>query len=421
MGVYNIIEQIKNTPGTNDKIAILEEHKNNDILKMVCLYAFNDTNFFIKKIPSYLINVPKISLQQGITDAIDELASRAFTGNAGIEMLAKILSALDVDDAKVLELIIKKDLDCGIAEKTINKVWKGLIKETPYKRCEKDFNKVQYPALAQTKADGMFVNILCGNVITVLSRNGKHADFRGIFEKNFNHLRGTNHVIHGELLISTPTGVMERKKGNGILSKAIKATITDVECELVVGKFWDVVPEHKWREGYDGCTEQDRYQNISDIVKDLDNPKIMLTTSVKVNTDEEAQAFYDAQIEAGEEGAVIKYAQAPWENKTSKYCIKMKSEKDCDLLCYATIPHKKNPDLIGAICCKDESGTLVVDVGSGLDDIDRALSPESFIGKIVTIKYNEMISSKLKTTKSLFLPRLIEMRLDKSTPDNFGV
>ena len=40
------------------------------------------------------------------------------------------------------------------------------------------------------------------------------------------------------------------------------------------------------------------------------------------------------------------------------------------------------------------------------------------IGGIVTVRYNELISSDSKDTYSLFLPRIIEFRLDKDDADS---
>ena len=43
--------------------------------------------------------------------------------------------------------------------------------------------------------------------------------------------------------------------------------------------------------------------------------------------------------------------------------------------------------------------------------------PNSYIGKIVTIQYNVPIEDKTGN-KSLFLPRFIEVRSDKTEPEN---
>ena len=45
------------------------------------------------------------------------------------------------------------------------------------------------------------------------------------------------------------------------------------------------------------------------------------------------------------------------------------------------------------------------------------MKPEDIVGKIITVKYNEVIQDKKKDKKSLFLPIFVEIRLDKTKAD----
>ena len=80
---------------------------------------------------------------------------------------------------------------------------------------------------------------------------------------------------------------------------------------------------------------------------------------------------------------------------------------------------QKNPNLIGALTIQTSDGKLVSDVGSGLTDELRSKSSEYFIGKIVSVKANDLSYMEGRDTVSLFLPRLIEVREDKTEADNF--
>jgi len=73
--------------------------------------------------------------------------------------------------------------------------------------------------------------------------------------------------------------------------------------------------------------------------------------------------------------------------------------------------------LLGAVTCVSEDGKLEVNVGSGFNDEDRKMKPEDIVGKIITVKYNEVIQDKKKDKKSLFLPIFVEIRLDKTKAD----
>jgi len=70
----------------------------------------------------------------------------------------------------------------------------------------------------------------------------------------------------------------------------------------------------------------------------------------------------------------------------------------------------------------DSTKTLNVKVGSGFTDEDLknlSLNPDSLIGKIAAVQYNVTITDK-HNNRSLFLPRFIEIRNDKNTPDDFS-
>ena len=118
----------------------------------------------------------------------------------------------------------------------------------------------------------------------------------------------------------------------------------------------------------------------------------------------------------GEEGAVIKDGAAVYECKRSKSWIKVKAKLECDLRIIDWFEGKegtKRENLIGGFICESEDSGLSVKVGSGLTDEDLEWiakhNPDSFVGRIVKVKYNMKISDK-KGDFSLFLPRF-----DKST------
>ena len=144
-----------------------------------------------------------------------------------------------VDDAKVLERVIQKDLKCGVSISTANDVWHGLVTEYPVMLCsqfeQKLVDKVKFPALVQTKMDGMRFNaIVRDGKVEYRSRNGKEIQLLGNLDSDFITLAGNiDCVFDGELLVASASGVMDRQTGNGILNKANKGTISEKEASLV--------------------------------------------------------------------------------------------------------------------------------------------------------------------------------------------
>ena len=77
---------------------------------------------------------------------------------------------------------------------------------------------------------------------------------------------------------------------------------------------------------------------------------------------------------------------------------------------------------VGGLICEDSTGTLKVGVGSGFTDADLEMFNElinnnQLIGKVVAVQYNLRIQDK-HGNESMFLPRFIEIRSDKSEADN---
>jgi len=156
----------------------------------------------------------------------------------------------------------------------------------------------------------------------------------------------------------------------------------------------------------------------------LDDSKIRLVVGETVNDLSEAEEFYQARLAENKEGAVIKNFNSVWEDRRSKFQVKMKIEDPADLLIKDVYPHRKDPNLIGGFVLVDSTGVLETRCGSGLRAVDREKDPSEYIGRIVSIKYNEVIDSDSKPDKkALFLPIICHdsddecIRLDKSEPD----
>lgn len=241
----------------NYKIEQLEKHRDDQTLIQIVRLALDPfTNFYIRKIPSYTQS-DKITTLANALGGLYDLSHRVVTGNAGIEYLRMLLSSLSSDDAKVLERIIQKDLKCGVQVSTANAVWTGLVNDYPVMLCsqfeQKLVDKVKFPALVQTKMDGMRFNaIVRDRKVEYRSRNGKEIQLLGNLDDDFIALAGdVDCVFDGELLVVDGSGVvLDRQTGNGILNKANKGTISANEASMVRATIWDVIPYMYFVDGH---------------------------------------------------------------------------------------------------------------------------------------------------------------------------
>jgi len=235
MNINEFLNSLAENASRNFKIDQLNAQSDNETLREVIRLALDPfTQFYQRKIPEYTTDSKlSRSLDQAML-ALYDLKERVVTGNAAIEYLRMLLSTVSADDAKVLERIISKDLKCGVDVSTANKVWMGLIPEYPCMLCspfeQKLVDKIQFPAYAQMKMDGMRFNaIVRDGKVEFRSRNGKQILLLGNLEAEFAALAGSiDCVFDGELLVMFEDDhqFADRQTGNGILNKANKGTIS---------------------------------------------------------------------------------------------------------------------------------------------------------------------------------------------------
>ena len=429
MMTYNVIKELEITPSTNDKIALLMKHRSDEDLRQFFFMALNPNLMYgIKKIPAYRNKTDKYSLALSMMELF-MFSSREKTGNDAIDHLTYILENTHEFNVDLIKRIIKKDPDCGVSYKLVNKVWKKLIPITPYMRCasanESNYERVNFPSMIQKKADGLFINTICKEAAVFhQSRNGKPMDLLGKLDADvLKMLPGKDFVIMGEgLVLDGLGGILDRKTGNGIISKAIHGTITEDEANHVIIEIWDIIPFDAWEAG-----EFKLYgynQRFSLLQKIYSQPevkinKIRIIETATVNSMDDANLYFRKMVDRGEEGAILKNMNGTWKNGTSNDCVKMKIKDPADLICVGTVPHTKRPELIGALELESAEGIIKVKTGSGLTDFDRSLSPDSFIGQIIEIEYNDITEDKKTGQKSLFLPIYVGVRDDKTEADSY--
>jgi len=425
MAILNILDELASDASRNFKIATLEKYKNNDTLQTVIFLALDPfTQFYIRKIPKYIGGIHTITFVNACKQ-LKKLSSREYTGNAAIDMLASMLESLPQDDARVIERIIQKDLKCGVAASTVNKVWPGMIHEYPCMLCtaydEKVISKFEFPAMVQLKMDGMRFNaIVKDGAVEFRSRNGKEINLLGNLSQEFITLsEGNDLVFDGELVLLSEDGsYMDRQTGNGILNKAVKGTISADEAMLVSATLWDVIPYEEFKNGVCTFPYEDRFARIK--ISRFSAGKLRIVTNTYVESLDQARSIFNAYLAEGEEGIILKSMTGIWEDKRTKSQIKFKAELDCDLkIVDVQEGTGKYSGMLGAVIAESADGLLKVSIGSGFSDAMRTefwSDRDILLAKIVAVKYNARISNK-QGEESLFLPIFLEIREDKTSAD----
>ena len=422
--VLNILNRLENTASRLEKEAILKQNSGNpDLLRAFQMALDPMVNFFIKKVPEPAPPPPgndgwRWNLWEALGAMCDKLASREVRGHEATAWLARLLGMLTPDDQEVVRRVIGRNLKCGVSEATVQKIWPDLKLSYPCMLVSplNDKTKIKFPCIAQTKMDGMRFNALVsGGGVSFRTRAGKELDLCGLpIETEFKQF--PDGVYDGELLVA----VCDRKTGNGILTKFQKGTGKASEGQHIHAKLWDLIPLDAFGKG--NCQEEykDRFTTLTKRIDALQPRTIRaVETWNSVKSMEEAQAVYQEQLAKGEEGIILKDPKGPWEDKRVKHQVKMKAELEADLLVTGIIAGSgKYEGKIGSLQVQSADGAVKTAVGTGLSDEDRSNPPSEYMGKIVAVKYNALITDKKTGAKSLFLPVFIEIREDKSMADN---
>lgn len=426
MSLNQLFETLASNNSRLFKIDLLRQHQNDETLRNVVFLALDPfTQFYIRKIPKYTPNTTDHAASlKSMLRGLNDLSQRRITGNAAIDHLKSILEAVNADGAKVIERIIQKDLKCGVSVSTANEVWMGLVAEYPCMLCspfeQKLVDKIKFPAIVQTKMDGMRFNaIVRDGKVEYRSRNGKEIQLLGNLDMDFIALAGDiDCVFDGELLVASDQGILDRQTGNGILNKAVKGTISEAEAKNVCATLWDVIPYAYFVDGDCPVPYGKRWASLTNLVETKNPTKVKVVDSWNVATYDEAKTLFEGLLAQGQEGIILKSVDGTWENKRVKHQIKFKGELECDLKIVGIEEGTgKYQGMLGAILCESSDGVIKVRVGSGFNDEQRKTLGEEIVGKIAAIKYNMRIQNK-QGEQSLFLPIFLEVREDKTDADN---
>lgn len=425
MKLSDIITLLKNTPKTNDKKKILASHVGNNALKLLFQMTYdNQYTYWIKAtMPSS--SGTSVLTREILEDVLYQLHGRVVTGNAARDYLENILSNLQPAEQQVLVNCINRDMDCKVSESLINATWKDLIYSFPVMLAGKFNEKTAKPFYeAEAAGKGMVVQLKCdGGRMTYVtsskagySRNASQLLTHNHFD--FMNTMFAGYAVDGELLaINTKTGKFEsRKVSNGLYTKAVRGTLSVEEAAQLHFVVWDLIPLSEFKSRKGTTPYKERLANLETLIKfNLQYAsRISLVKSKLISTVLEAEEFYAEMLAAGEEGAMLKLVDSVWEDDRSNNVLKLKSFVDLEAKVIDWEEGAgKYKGMLGALRCK--VGDIEFSVGTGFSDTDRkTFTKEYSIDKIVTVKYNEIITSKNRKTRSLFLPVFLNFRFDIS-------
>ena len=449
MKIKEIFDEIAAEGGTNAKVAILTKYVDNELLKRV-LYLANSkrVKFYIKQLPEYTPDNNGSETLKWALDGLKWITDRSYTGTEALNWLVVLLSALSSDDAYILERIIDKDCKIGLGTTYMNKVFKGLIEDTPYmgavsfdeKKARKVFEKGA-KGISQIKMDGRYCNAIVRNgEVEMESRQGEPTILTGAkFLEDLTSFEDC--VLNGEL---TMDGV-SRYESNGIIASLIdicskRDSRTDKENDKKITNFED---KHG---SFTGALEKIRYtvwdrltvdeyfnkssklkyaERLAYLERLLENAKpsnVKIIESAIVHNYAQAMTHFQEVLAAGEEGTILKAWDGEWKDGKPTWQIKMKLEMDVDLRITGFNyggKGTKNEFLISSFNAESSDG-LVKTKPQGLkEDMMKYVTEnqDKLLGTILQCK-SCGLSSDSSGNYSMLHPAFVMLRDDKDTCDS---
>lgn len=465
--LYSIIKSIQDASGRNEKIDILHENIDSDVLwkYLKAVYepkiSYYQTGIVVKNKPKFdsfdfTTEVEELSFDSNcdyILRSLDNLTSRKVTGHAARDFLSELHSKCDAQTKELLLWLIIRDLRAGISTSTINKVVPNLITKKPYMRCTlpKDSKIEEFKwedgVYSEIKYDGAYCSLEIdtqSETIVACTRQGQDfpIELFSLIEKdsillakNIQHVVGSplgsskGIVLTGELEVidTTVNRLLIREEGNGIINRILQTGEIDPRYKLRY-TIWDYIPKESFvSKGKYSVSRKERVNfideayNLTSTNEGRELYVLVAERKIVYSIDEAYDHFYEVR-KKGLEGTVVKDTNAIWEDGDSAWQVKMKEEAEIDLV---IIGFKEGNGRLagtfGSMQAATSCGMLETGV-SGITDEKRAeinAKREWMIGKVITVKCNSIQVNKKGGKHSVSLARFVEERFDKQEADSY--
>lgn len=427
MRAFEAFEKIENEPSKKGKEDLLKQY-DCDALRTLLHLTYNP--FLTYRVNQLEWPEQFAPFQPDVTQELEttlrKLAEHTTRPSVAKGMLRSIMAKCTESGANWVARIVKRDLKIGISDKTINKVFPGLVPvfnvQLAHPMVDKAkgtdrWDEVQYPVVVEEKFDGMRIITVCdGERVQYFSREGHELDLH-VFDKQVLSLRpGTAFVLDGEGIgigdepcPRCAVAVKAFKAGKpwvfqqGLSMIRSQDKYTDAEMRLHVGlKIWDLLGHDFFLSQGAGSSNlplSRRKMQLRALFEreDRNTPNIQMVKNYVAQSKQDVIDLFNHFRGLGGEGVVVKDMQAPYEFKRSSAVLKLKQFHTADLRvldCLPGTPDSKYAGCLGTLLVGDDQGVTGKVMG-GFDDDQRVefwlrhLRGE-MVGAIVEVSYMEV-------------------------------
>lgn len=475
--IKTIIDELNMENGSNYKMEVLKRNSHNKLLQRVlkmtyCKVSFN-YGVTLKNVNIPTEHIGDLSLSAALDVLESEFVTRETTGNDAVKRVEFILRSLSAEDSYIFEKILNRDLRINMGRSNINKVFKNLIIKPVYMRCDIGRNdsvnengkkvKGTYQninfkrgAFIQKKADGTYreFTVTNGNVDCV-TRSGE----RHVYPRFNDYIsQWPDRIFNGEITVWLTENLLERilpkliksDKKNGtddaeslqkrfkenpegfILPRSIGNGLInsdDVPHDNLVLDLWDCITHEDYaragiKDKKNPCIVpyELRLAELNTIVNDTSSAMINVIESYEVFTLPDALRITSQWMTDGFEGGVLKDRDMVFENRTSKYQLKLKLKIDAEVRCVGFTegrPGTKRVGTFGAMIFENDEGTIRGQCSGFTDEQLKDFNSrrDELIGEVFTVQFNDVTKGRANEYYALSHPNFVCFRDDKDSTD----
>ena len=437
-GVHEKLDHLRSITGKGSqatKKELIESFVSSDpIFKEVLLLAMSSTKTYgIEDLGEFEVRKCESSPSE-IFSYLNVLSSKKGTTDAEKSKLRNLCST-DEETFNVVQRVVMNNLQMDMGGKSVNDaVGYMLIYVVPYMRChttEKHAKDIIFPAFAQIKEDGAFLN----GFINPAEKIFKFETREGNPIKQLKHLLvklakyKKPRATAGEILIIDGNGdPLPREANNGIINQCLQNSADPSDVSRIVYRTWDAIDYDDFWKGSGDVKYEDRYSDVAKACKIAGSTPLIKLVETRIVEDwDEVNEFYrEARSRTPkQEGLVVKNMHALFKDGTSKDQQKLVNVSRAELRIvgwdYGT-KHKRHQHVVGKLHLETDDGLVKVSIGQ-LSDKFRAQSEEelkALMSRICSVKYKSFSEPEETEFASLYLPRYDGIRYDRNTTDTIN-
>lgn len=420
---FHALFAIGNESSTNAKMDVLRNNEKNTVLKTLFYYTFNTfMQYYIKKVPEVEAAEKDVDVDNYLkfVNLLDTLAKRQINSDIAGHV-AEFLKHCNAEEQLWYVRVIKRNLEIGISEKTINKIYNNYIpvynvqladriKDTTLTDI-KTIKRLPERFVVQYKIDGYRLNIHKNEhgEVQICTRSGVPVKGYDKLEAEAKEYLPNSFVYDGEMVSMKLFSWIEQnmlRAGNekiadrNLFQEAVSKVFSKESNKEGVFNIFDVVKIDEWESQKASETYEHRIENLNNNIKpivtmdDITQMTVVPTSRIfyRDNPDDLAEVvkIFHKFLSYGWEGLMIKSVDSAYEWKRTKNLQKLKLMDTADLQVLSVIEGEGcGAGAVGKLVCNYKGTQLNIETGHMTMDekIRYWKNPNLIIGKTIEVSY----------------------------------